>query len=582
MDSINVINVGGVDKEIEDTVARTSGTAAASRLTTVERNLTQLTARVDGIATLPEGSTSGDAELMDIRIDADGGSHASAGDSVRAQILGVRDEIDDQIEVVRNEMDTKLTVFTNLYNYNDPDVIIGGYYNANGVYKEAATIVSSGFIPVTAGKRYRCSRWSDEVPVQTTVTFWDLNKAFVSGMNSIPTPYVEIPDNVHYIRIISYKSVYKEITFCKGEKQPPNGIPYGSTYPDLYNDLMEYHYSTPYDTGIGVLINDGTINDGPGFRNIIIRKYRDFPSGKLYINGRGSFTLNHGFCYIWYIKNGVMTNYELAVTNPQEFNYFEIDVDKLDIDEVWTCSGNGETAFSAYYKSAIDNYARDTIDKLQLLPDYNQWAGKKWYAYGTSITSVHQGTGKFPPYLEEMSGMILYEKGVGGGGIGDFGAYSTGQVYSAICNITDGKLEADLITIETGANDVTASTPLGTIYDTGQSTLAGCLNDCIRYLQENTDAQIAVTPSPVRHGAFDADYQAYLEWSLMIEQICAINRVHFLKPDNNMGIGKLNSSKRSLYVQDSIHQTELGGYVMAENLWYQIKNIPVFRTSIPE
>ena len=209
-----------------------------------------------------------------------------------------------------------------------------------------------------------------------------------------------------------------------------------------------------------------------------------------------------------------------------------------------------------------------------------QWKNKKWYAYGTSITNI-SAEGKYPTYLAQMSGMELTNKGISGGGIGNFGAISTGQIYNAICNIIDGKLEADLITLETGANDTGPDVPLGTIYDTGTSTLAGCLNDCLRYLQANTNAQIAVTVSPATTTQPGAASK-YSEWAEMIERICHLNRVHFLNGDNNMGYGKISdSTKGPLYVVDSIHQTNLGGYIMAQNLWYQLRNIPCFYTAIP-
>lgn len=212
----------------------------------------------------------------------------------------------------------------------------------------------------------------------------------------------------------------------------------------------------------------------------------------------------------------------------------------------------------------------------------DQWKGKSWYAYGTSITNVGK-EGVYPIYLAKMSGMVLTNKGLSGGGIGDLGAYSKGQVYDAICNTTDGKQQADLITIETGANDIDENVELGTVYDTGRETLAGCLNDCIRYLQANTNAQIVVFPSPVTVTQEPSEKNAKVyEWTKMVEEICHINRVHFINADCGMGWAKLVSSEQGLYIVDQGHHSNLGGYIYAENIWYQLKQIPLFYSELPQ
>ena len=112
----------------------------------------------------------------------------------------------------------------------------------------------------------------------------------------------------------------------------------------------------------------------------------------------------------------------------------------------------------------------------------NQWAGKHWYAYGTSITDIGPNdtvgnnghSGKYPLYLDMVSGMIRHNGAIGSGGI-----YNKEDNLNYKKNILATPADADLVTIETLPNDsYTNETALGTIDDYTNDTILGNLNQC--------------------------------------------------------------------------------------------------------
>ena len=68
-------------------------------------------ARINQFTRMEEGSTTGDVELMDIRVGADGQTHESAGEAVRSQYVALNTKIDDNVGQLSSEI-------VDLENYN--------------------------------------------------------------------------------------------------------------------------------------------------------------------------------------------------------------------------------------------------------------------------------------------------------------------------------------------------------------------------------------------------------------------------------------------------------------------------------
>ena len=204
----------------------------------------------------------------------------------------------------------------------------------------------------------------------------------------------------------------------------------------------------------------------------------------------------------------------------------------------------------------------------------NHWKGKLWYAYGTSMTSIKQG--RFVPVVEKLSGLRVVNKGIPGGCLTPDG-YGKGNVKRAVMTLEDGKGEADLITLEVLPNE---GSIVGDIYDTDDQSFCGCLNQCLRYLQENTKAQIVLI---IMIGGNDATPETptksrqipQFEFAQKIEQVGRLNSVPVINVFCESGFGYARVKNRD-YQLDNIHLNDLGGLNMGNFVWSKLKDIPLW------
>lgn len=203
----------------------------------------------------------------------------------------------------------------------------------------------------------------------------------------------------------------------------------------------------------------------------------------------------------------------------------------------------------------------------------NHWQGKTWYAYGTSMTSIAQG--KYVPVVEELSGLKVVNKGIPGGSLTPDG-FGKGNNKRAVMNMDDGKENADLITLEVLPNE---SGNHGGVYDTDDESFCGCLNQCIRYLQENTKAQIVLIVMILSNN-IDPEKKIKreltgLEFAELAERVGHLNGVPVINIYTEGGFGYARVKARD-YQKDNIHLNDLGGKNMGKFVWSKLKDIPTW------
>ena len=133
-------------------------TALTARVSQNETDIATQTARIDAIASLPSGSTSGDAELMDIRVKANGTTAPSAGAAVREQVSSVVLSIESKAD--KDDLDSIVIPYKSI-NVANPKDFVYGEYSKNGTPTTGASFAHTGLIPVQVGD---VVRFNDDSP----------------------------------------------------------------------------------------------------------------------------------------------------------------------------------------------------------------------------------------------------------------------------------------------------------------------------------------------------------------------------------------------------------------------------------
>lgn len=238
---------------------------------------------------------------------------------------------------------------------------------------------------------------------------------------------------------------------------------------------------------------------------------------------------------------------------------------------IMSAYSDGSAMHSIEYVPSSLFVSQDDIKKVST---NNPWYDKKWMAFGTSITDIGAGTGKYVPYLAQYNEMFCSECGNGGGQI-----TGGGTIYNNIMG-RESYAGYDLITIEGFVNDWYGNKDIGTVGDTENSTFCGALYLLLKHLQETSTARIVVitdhhtraTSTYPSWGVFakNSGGKTQADFWEATKNVCKMVGVPVIDAGEGSGISPLVETH---YV-DQIHHSDIGGEVYAKYIWDKLKNIP--------
>lgn len=256
---------------------------------------------------------------------------------------------------------------------------------------------------------------------------------------------------------------------------------------------------------------------------------------------------------IYGVSSIAILNEDLTVNYLSSNSYLD---NKKENNYTFTASNNGYVLITDYQNIG---YEITIIDDLNINTSNNSYKNKNWVAIGDSLTDPNTlgiGVKNYVNYVSERLELNTTNLGVGGTGFAK--GYSENKAYYQ--RLSQIPTNTNVVTIFASLNDCFANLPLGTITDTGETTVAGLINKTITEYINNYSNYIlgVILPTP---WIYNADTQIpYKDYVNLVKSICEKNSIPCLDlfTKSNLYPDNVNFKEKYFNNADGVHPNTEG------------------------
>lgn len=544
-----------------------------------DQRLTVLSSRMDTFASLPAGSTSGNAELLDIRVGANGITYASAGDAVRGQVSDLSQFIYGGTINVRftdtGHYYTGPNTKTASNTFNCTELTLGKNVesiNIHGLMNLGTQFIVFMLLDINRNEIYRQSGIG--AGLDYSVLLKDFPNAVYAQINDFGPGY--------------YTSVGIKFYEMVTEGSMDIGVYDNMLTPDMIIDGYWCNGAGTIAALAGCSYAKIPIPSGVEYISVCYKgKYHDPAALSNLVTGRAIFTdavnniiqterpqdyiapeMVDGLYYITYpVPAGaafINLTARLVNTWDERKNLVAVPSNKI--------------VFTGVNVLQISNYNIADVelrDRL-LYADPDNWTAYTWLMIGDSLTQkTTRAANAYYDYIRAETGVNLINKGSSGLG------FMRGPHYYYDALATVGASDFDFCTFFGSGNDVyywdgqqaqeyPASqwpTVLGNITDTGFNTICGCINETFsRFISLFPLKQFGViTPTPweaqASNGRVTGSHMD--DYVNKLIEICEARGVPYIDLYHSSGMRPWDAAFKTEYyteggVTDGVHPNSAG------------------------